>query len=258
MIKQNIRRVYEKNKFTLVELLIVIAIIAILASMLLPALKNARMKAHEIRCISNLKQCGSSVMLYSTDFNGYCVPAISEENSFSWTTLRVRWFQALVELDYLPGTLDAMMEPNADFVWRCPSYKSTIPDGSNGNRSVGYGMLTTLKSGVGRSFYKLTRASTPSTQIWLADSYNNNGLTIDATTHYTQWYEIDGGFYLPGYSNASNNQVIHTIHSNKANIWFLDGHASGSNAKGMAASLPEGRTNYYLADKAGIVRQYFK
>ena len=56
--------------FTLVELLLVIAVIAILASLLMPALESARENARRIVCLSQLRQTGQSVGLYANDFDG--------------------------------------------------------------------------------------------------------------------------------------------------------------------------------------------
>src|SRR5436190_2622761 len=60
-----------RHAFTLIELLVVIGIIAILASLLLPALARAKEAGKRITCVNDLRQLGLSVVMYADDHDGY-------------------------------------------------------------------------------------------------------------------------------------------------------------------------------------------
>src|SRR5438552_3659271 len=75
--------------FTLVELLVVIGIIAVLISILLPALNKARSSANNIKCLSNLRQIGMGCILYMNSNKGILPP--------------VRWYPPGTTADFTPG-----------------------------------------------------------------------------------------------------------------------------------------------------------
>jgi len=72
--------------FTLVELLVVVAIIALLISILLPSLASAREQAKKIRCLANMKDLGTASQIYSNnDSQGILVPLPKRKTSFGVT-----------------------------------------------------------------------------------------------------------------------------------------------------------------------------
>ncbi len=89
--------IHRRSGFTLIELLVVIAIIAILAAILFPVFAQARAKARQAACMSNLKQLGISFQMYAQDHDemlpawGYGVAGTDNSNGppdfFSWDTV---------------------------------------------------------------------------------------------------------------------------------------------------------------------------
>lgn len=129
--------------FTLVELLVVMAIISILAAMLLPSLARARQQARGAACKSNLKQIGYSMGMYQTDYNELF--PTSNNTPFTFT---VDGWQALWQADGAPTVADSYVSPSqvlchygysksgwtdnrnrvGDSVWRCPSDRAAARD----------------------------------------------------------------------------------------------------------------------------------
>jgi prepilin-type N-terminal cleavage/methylation domain-containing protein len=97
-----------QKAFTLIELLVVIAIIAILAAILFPVFARARENARKITCVSNLKQLGTSVLMYAQDYDEHL------PNNFEGKKEGHLW-------DNLAGT--GLMDPylKNKQIWFCPS-----------------------------------------------------------------------------------------------------------------------------------------
>ncbi len=193
----------QKQSFTLIELLIVIAIIAILASMLLPALSKSREYAKSIKCINQMKQQGVAFSMYLGDFDDMFMTAAAPP-----------WNELLIDYKYL----------NTMNMFNCPAFKGELCNSNPyiSHYAINHYGLTTKYLDTGTA--KAGKIKKPSETV----------MTIDSRRPRTDYvwgsYIINGG-ESSGTSSYGNPDPRHNF---GFNVLMVDTHVESMKTKTIA------------------------
>lgn len=134
--------------FTLMELIVVVTIIALLASLLMPAISMVRQSAKTLQCAANLRQVFVGFTSYAADQDGMVVAVIGNTTASSTTYLSYMWFQRLAP--YLEARKDVSDDVNITTGYGNLRKQSTVlycPSARNLNSwDIGYGMNWQLRN----------------------------------------------------------------------------------------------------------------
>ena len=180
---RSVRKTCLRHAFTLIELLLVVAIIALLISILLPAIGKARKSARLARCEANLKQLGTAMHTYGADFSDHLY-------SFSWTAGGA--FSADATLNYAGTDIDAACNQMVDIVRR------------QGDRTASETQVFT-----GNTFFPYLRYSHLVLQDYLGQRIPDPTVACPEDPDQAKWgldpRGYDAGLYTPNYGTGGQN-----------------------------------------------------
>lgn len=249
-------------KFTLIEFLIVISIIAILAGLLFPALGKAKNKSTAIKCLANLKQIATADAQYQNDNHDYLVPLRTEMSKGAC------WAGNYAGTQPGKGLLVPYIKTNptsgANSVFQCPepSYQkalrnSTIAYNRFPDEYGGYGLNLALHGWMSGSTVprKISAIKRSSELLSIGEGTSSNA----KRTEIIPYQQISYSFVMTIGTNTISGVTPydHFRHDNlSANYVWADGHATAEHAgfiKYPAINLGqlgryEGDMRYYHPD----------
>lgn len=207
--------------FTLVELLVVVAVMGILAALLVPAMTRSQGSARRIRCVSNLRQLGLAVRLY-WDENG--------DQAFRYRRGATNdgvlyWFGWLADgregeraFDITQGALYPFLGGRG--IELCPALNHTLQGFKRKatGAAYGYGYNLCLSVPLDQPAVNLNRVSQPAGTVLLADAAQVNDFQSPASRDHPMLEE----FYYVSTNRAE--ATAHFRHGAHANALFCDGH----------------------------------